>query len=181
LVSAEPSLFSVGGSQSRVATPFVVVVLTGVVLLLLEATVVVVVVPEVVPEVVLVVVPEAGVVVFGAAALEAVPDEEVAPDATVATVAAVAAVATVATVATVAAVVTVDAAPVFATVAVVAVVSIPCERSIMPTFGDTRLAAESEVVEPEVVDAAAALLDPSSPPQAARVSVASVHRTTLRI
>jgi hypothetical protein len=131
LVSAEPSLFSVGGSQSRVATPFVVVVLTGVVILLLEAT----------------------VVIVGAAALEAVPDEELVLDAPV------------------------DAAPVFATVAVVAVVSIPCERSIMPTFGDARLALESEAVE-----AAAALLDPSSPPpQAARLSVASVHRTMLRI
>jgi hypothetical protein len=151
LVNAEPSLFSVGGSQSRVATPFVVVVFTGAVLLLLEATVVVV--PEVVPE--------AGVVIVGAAALEAVPDEELVLDATIAPA---------------------DAAPVFATVAVVAVVSIPCERSIMPTFGDTRLALESEAVESEVVEAAAALLDPDSPPpQAARVSVASVHRTMLRI
>ena len=133
--------------------------MTGVVLLLLEATVVVV--CEVPPEVA----PEAGVVVvvFGATALEAVLDEEVVLDATVATVATVAPV---------------DVAPVFATVAVE---SIPCERSIMPTLGDTRLAVESEAVESGAVEAAAALLDPSPPPQAASVSVASVHRTTLRI
>ena len=155
MVSTEPSLFSVGGSQSRVATPFVVVALTGVVLLLLAATVVVVVVPA--PEVV----PEAGVVfAVVVVTLEAVPDEELVFDVTVAPV---------------------DAAPVFATVAVVAVASIPCERSIMPTFGDTRLAVESEAVTSEAVEAAAALLDPSPPPQAARVSVASVHRTMLRI
>ena len=139
-----------------------VVVFTGVVLLLLEATVVVVPVPDVVPEVV----PEAGVVIVGAAALEAVPDEEVTDEAPVLD----------------ATVTPVDAAPVFATVAVVAVVSIPCERSIMPTFGDTGLAFESEAVESEVVEAAAALLDPDSPPpQAARVSVASAHTTMLRI
>ena len=124
-------------------------------LLLLAATVVVVVVVVPAPEVV----PEAGVVTVGAAALDAVPDEEVPEEEFVFD-----------------ATVPVDAAPVFATVAVVAVVSIPCERSIMPTFGDTRLAVESEAVE-----AAAALLDPSPPPQAARVSVASVHRTMLRI
>jgi hypothetical protein len=120
-----------------VATPFVVVVLTGVVLLS-EATVVVV------P----VVVPEAGVVLFDAAALEPVSDEALV----------------------------LDVDPVVDVVAVVAVVSIPCERSIMPTLGDARLTTESEAV-----DAAAALLDPSPPPQADRVSVARVHRTTLRI
>jgi hypothetical protein len=168
LVSAEPSLFSVGGSQSRVATPFVVVVLTGVVLLLLEATVVVVVVPVPVPDVVPEVVPEAGVVIVSATTLDAVPDEGVPDEELVLD-------------ATVAAVAPVDAVPVFATVAVVDVVSIPCERSIMPTFGDTRLALESEAVASEAVEAAA-LLDPSSPPpQAARVSVASAHRTMLRI
>jgi hypothetical protein len=61
-----------------------------------------------------------------------------------------------------------------ATVAVVAV-SAPGVRSIVPAFEDARPATVSEAV-----DAAAVLLDPSPPPQAAKVSVASVHRTTLR-
>ena len=66
-----------------------------------------------------------------------------------------------------------EAAAVFdATVAAVSV-STPCERSIVPAFEDTRLAAGAESV-----DAAAVLLDPSPPPQAAKVSVARVHRTT---
>jgi len=56
------------------------------------------------------------------------------------------------------------------------VASTPCDRSIIPTFGDTRLATESDAVE-----VAAALLESDPPPQAARVSVARVHRTTLRI
>jgi hypothetical protein len=43
-------------------------------------------------------------------------------------------------------------------------------------FGDTRLATGSDAVE-----VAAALLESDPPPQAARVSVARVHRTTLRI
>jgi hypothetical protein len=56
------------------------------------------------------------------------------------------------------------------------VASTPCDRSIIPTFGDTRLATESDAVE-----VAAAPLESDPPPQAARVSVARVHRTTLRI
>ena len=66
-----------------------------------------------------------------------------------------------------------EAAAVFdATVAAVAV-STPCERSIAPAFEDTRLAAGAESV-----DAAGVLLDPSPPPQAAKVSVAMVLSMT---
>ena len=65
-----------------------------------------------------------------------------------------------------------EAAAVFdATVAAVSV-STPCERSIVPAFEDTRLAAGAESV-----DVAAVLLDPSPPPQAAKVSVARVPST----
>jgi hypothetical protein len=52
------------------------------------------------------------------------------------------------------------------------------ERSITPVFGETRLATESD---PVAADVAAEPLDPSSPPQAARVSVARAHSTTLRM
>jgi hypothetical protein len=52
---------------------------------------------------------------------------------------------------------------------------VSCERSIMPTFGETKLAT---VVSESV--AVAALPDCDSLPQAARVSVARVHRRTLR-
>jgi hypothetical protein len=71
--------------------------------------------------------------------------------------------------------VAVDTTAVFAA-EVFSVASTPCDRSIIPMFGDTRLATESDAVE-----VAAALLESDPPPQAARVSVASVHRTTLRI
>ena len=65
-----------------------------------------------------------------------------------------------------------EAAAVFdATVAAVSV-STPCERSIVPAFEATRLAAGAESV-----DVAAVLLDPSPPPQAAKVSVARVPST----
>jgi hypothetical protein len=50
-----------------------------------------------------------------------------------------------------------------------------CVRSIVPTFGGARLATESEAL-----GTAEALLEPSPPPQAARASVVSVHRTALR-
>jgi hypothetical protein len=72
----------------------------------------------------------------------------------------------------------VAAAEVFepATVAVDPAVPIPCERSIIPEFGATRLATESDAVE-----VAAALPASDSLPQAARVRVARVHRRTLRI
>jgi hypothetical protein len=59
---------------------------------------------------------------------------------------------------------------------VLSLVSNPCERSIIPTLGDTRLGTESDAVEVAVV-----LPESDSLPQAARVSVARVHRTTLRI
>jgi hypothetical protein len=49
-------------------------------------------------------------------------------------------------------------------------------RSIEPTFVETTLAIGSDPL-----DAAAALLDPSSLPQAARVSVARAHSTALRM
>ena len=135
MVSAVPSLFSVGGSQSSVATP--VVVLTGVV----DATVE----------------PEAGVVVVGDVLVvdpefEAVLDDDVVVEA-------VAVCVPAAAVAALAGVVTSD------------------ERSIVPEVGETRLATESD---PVAADVAAEPLDPSSPPQAARVSVARVHSTTLR-
>ena len=74
------------------------------------------------------------------------------------------------------AVVAVDGAVVLevALVATVAAVSVstPCERSIAPAFEDTRLVAGAESV-----DVAAVLLDPSPPPQAAKVSVARVPST----
>jgi hypothetical protein len=57
------------------------------------------------------------------------------------------------------------------------VLLLPWERSIVPTFGDTSEATESE----GAALAAVLLLDPDSLPQAARVSVARVHSTTLRI
>jgi hypothetical protein len=135
LVSADPSLFSVGGIQSNVATP-VVVVLTGVVPLLVDATVV----PE--PDVVVVVDPE----------LEAVLDEDVVPE-----------------------VVAAVCVPAVAVVVPVGVV-IPNERSITPAFGETKVATELD----PAADVAAEPLDPSSLPQAARVSVARVHSTALR-
>jgi hypothetical protein len=53
------------------------------------------------------------------------------------------------------------------------------ERSIVPAFGDTKLATESD--PPAAADVAAEPLDPSSLPQAARVSVARAHSTTLRM
>lgn len=135
--------------------------MAGVVLLLLEATVVLV--------------PETGVVVVLAAVVvpEVVPEDVVLVLAVVPEAGAVVVTPEGVPDATVAAL---DAPPAFATVAGVAVVSFPCERSTMPTLEDTGLAAASDAVE-----AVAALLDPSSPPQAARVSVAKVHRTTLRI
>jgi hypothetical protein len=130
-------LFSVGGIQSNVATP-VVVVLTGVVPLLVDATVV----PE--PDVVVVVDPE----------LEAVLDEDVVPE--------------------VVAAVCVPAATVVVPVGVV----IPDERSITPVLGETKVATELDPVA--AADVAAEPLDPSSLPQAARVSAARVHSTALR-
>jgi hypothetical protein len=136
LVSADPSLFSVGGIQSSVATPVVVVVLTGVLPLLVDATVV----PD--PDVVVVVDPE----------LEAVLVEDVVLD-----------------------VVAAVCLPAAAVAALTGVVTSD-ERSIEPTFGETKLATESDPL-----DAAAALLDPSSLPQAARVSVARAHSTALRM
>ena len=51
----------------------------------------------------------------------------------------------------------------------------PDKRLITPAFGETKVAAELELA-----DVAAEALDPSSPPQAARVSVARVQSTTLR-
>jgi hypothetical protein len=52
--------------------------------------------------------------------------------------------------------------------------SMPCERSIMPTFGSgVAVAVSAEAVADE--------LEPDPPPQAARVSVASETRRTLRI
>jgi hypothetical protein len=133
LVSAEPSLFSVGGNQSRVATPAVVVVLTGV-----DATVV----------------PAAGVVVAGVVVVvdpefEAVDDEAVA----------------------------VLGVPAVAVPALVGAVTSD-ERSIVPAFADTKLATEPV---PAAADMAAEPLDPSPLPQAARVSVARAHSTTLRM
>jgi hypothetical protein len=53
------------------------------------------------------------------------------------------------------------------------------ERSIMPEFGDTKLATETAPVDS--ADAAAEPLDPFPLPQAARVSVARVHTTTPRM
>jgi hypothetical protein len=137
LVRTEPSLFCVGGSQSRVATPVVVVVFTGGVTLVFEATVPV---PEVVPAVPV-----------------AEPDEEAVPEVFEATAVAG------------------DTIAVF-DAEVFSVASTPCDRSIIPMFGDTRLATESDAVE-----VAAALLESDPPPQAARVSVARVPRTRLRI
>jgi hypothetical protein len=49
------------------------------------------------------------------------------------------------------------------------------ERSIMPTFGETSAGAASAASALATV-----LLEPDPPPQAARLSVASVHRRTLR-
>jgi hypothetical protein len=51
--------------------------------------------------------------------------------------------------------------------------AVPDDRSIRPTLGDTN--------EPEVADAAADALDPSSAPHAARPNVTRVHNTTLRM
>jgi len=147
LVNTEPSLFCVGGSQSRVATPLVVVDFTGGVALVFDATVV----------------PAAGVVVLVLPVPEVVPGVPLAEPDEVAVLEVFEATA-----------VAVDTAPVFDS-DVLWVVSTPCERSIIPTFGDTRLATESDAGE-----VAAALLEPDSPPQAARVSVARVHRRTLR-
>ena len=122
----------------------------GVVLLLLDATVV-----------------AEAVVVFDGAVVLLLFDATVVAEAVVAVDGAV--VLEVALVATEAAP---EAAAVFdATVAAVSV-STPCERSIVPAFEDTRLAAGAESV-----DVAAVLLDPSPPPQAAKVSVARVPST----
>jgi hypothetical protein len=66
-----------------------------------------------------------------------------------------------------------EAAAVFDAAVAAVAVSTAGVRSIVPAFEDTRLAAGAESV-----DAAAVLLDPSPPPQAAKVSVARVHRTT---
>jgi hypothetical protein len=74
-----------------------------------------------------------------------------------------------------AAAVAVDTAAVF-DADVFPVTSISCDRSTVSTFGDTRLAAESDAVA-----VAVAPLESDPPPQAARVSVARVHRATLRI
>jgi hypothetical protein len=57
--------------------------------------------------------------------------------------------------------------------AIVVVVPAPCERSIVPVFAWAAAVDGSAEV-------AAALLEPDSPPQAARVSVAREHRRTLR-
>ena len=122
----------------------------GVVLLLLDATVV-----------------AEAVVVFDGAVVLLLFDATVVAEAVIAVDGAV--VLEVALVATEAAL---EAAAVFdATVAEVAV-SMPCERSIVPALEDTRLAAGAESV-----DVAAVLLDPSPPPQAAKVSEARVPST----
>jgi hypothetical protein len=65
-----------------------------------------------------------------------------------------------------------EAAAVFDAVVAAVAVSTAGVRSIVPTLEDTRLAAGAEPVDAEPV-----LLDPSPPPQAAKVSVARVHRT----
>ena len=98
------------------------------------------------------VVPEPDVVVVVDPELEAVLDEDVAPE--------------------VVAAVLLPAAAVAAPIAEVT----SDERSIEPTLVETKLATGSDPF-----DAAAALLDPSSLPQAARVSVARAHNTALRM
>jgi hypothetical protein len=118
------------------------------------ATPVVVVLTGVVPLLVdATVVPEPDVVVVEAE-LEAVLDEDVVPE--------------------VVAAVCVPAAAVVVPVGVVT----PDERSITPAFGEIKVVTELDPVA--AVDVAAEPLDPSSLPQAARVSVARVHSTTLR-
>ena len=65
-----------------------------------------------------------------------------------------------------------------ATEAALALPSEPCERSIVPVFGATSAVAVSVSAD----EVAAVLLEPEEPPpQAARVSVAIVHRKALRI
>jgi hypothetical protein len=59
-----------------------------------------------------------------------------------------------------------------------ALLSVPCERSIVPAFGEARAVA----VSGSVSAAEAALLVPEDPPpQAASVNAAIVHRRALRI
>jgi hypothetical protein len=96
--------------------------------------------------------PEPDVVVVVDPELEAVLDEDVVPE--------------------VVAAVCVPAAAVVPPVGVVT----PDVRLITPAFGVTKVATELE----PAADVAAEPLDPSSPPQAARVSVARVQSTTLR-
>jgi hypothetical protein len=99
-------------------------------------------------------VPEPDVVVVVDPELEAELDEDVVPE--------------------VVAAVCVPAAAVEAPVGVVT----PDERLITPAFGETKVATELDPVA--AAEVAAEPLDPSSLPQAARVSVARVHSTTLR-